>query len=173
MVNKTPWGIHKRCIHPRLSSHSRLFCPESSNNRKFVSGVNQWVTSRGTWWRLWWREKWGWLMCPPRSSWRCSVFHGRFMFVHVLLGTRSEFTPRAAGGIILNGGRCDPADICNHATLRRTEEERIEVFAFMGTNQLHEAFGSNGSASFKTDGMHSHQYQEKRLLNSSHLQKWQ
>lgn len=62
------------------------------------------------------------------------------------------------------------------ATARRCggeEEERLEVFAFMGTNQLREAFGSNGSASFKTDGMHSHQYQEKRLLNSSHVQKWQ
>lgn len=93
------------------------------------------------------------------------------MFLHVLPGTRREFTPRAAGGIILNGGRCDLADICNRATLRRTEEERIEVFAFRRKNQLREAFGSNGSASLKTDGLHSHQYQEKRLLNSSHVQK--
>lgn len=123
MVNKTPWGIHRCCNHPLLSSHSRLFCPESSNNRKFGSGVNQWVTGRGTRWWLWWRKKWGWLVCPPRSSLRCSGFHGRFMFFHVLLGTRSEFTPRAAGGIILNGGRCDLADICNRATLRRTEED--------------------------------------------------
>lgn len=61
------------------------------------------------------------------------------------------------------------------ATARRCDgwKKRIEVFAFMRTNQLHEAFGSIGSASFKTDGMHSHQYQEKRLLNSSHIQKWQ
>ncbi|TNN00321.1 hypothetical protein fugu_011567 [Takifugu bimaculatus] len=93
--------------------------------------------------------------------------------LHVLpRAPRHEFTPQAAGGIILNGGRCDLADICNRATLRRPEEEeRIEVFDFMRTNQLHEAFGSNGSASFKTHGMHSHQYQEKRLLNSSHMQK--
>lgn len=57
MVNKTPWGIHRSCIHPPLSSHSRLFCLESSNNRKFGSGGNQWVTRRGTRWRLWWGEK--------------------------------------------------------------------------------------------------------------------
>lgn len=39
-----------------------------------------------------------------------------------LLGTVSEFTPRAAGGIILNGGRCDPMNMCN-ATLGWTDEE--------------------------------------------------
>lgn len=43
------------------------------------------------------------------------------MFCRMLLGTVSEFTPRAAGGIILNGGRCDLTSMCN-AALGWTDE---------------------------------------------------
>lgn len=59
IVNKTPWGIQRHCNHPSVPSHPRLFGPESSNNLEFRSGVNHWVTRRGTQRGLWWRKMWG------------------------------------------------------------------------------------------------------------------
>lgn len=50
-------------------------------------------------------------MVSLRASWRWGVLHRSFMFCQKLLSTMSEFTPRAAGGFILNGGRCDPMDM--------------------------------------------------------------
>lgn len=62
-------------------------------------------------------------MVSLRASWRWGVLHCSFTFFQMLLSVASEFTPQAAGGIILNGGRCDPMNMCNHVMLQRTDEE--------------------------------------------------
>lgn len=145
---KTPRGTQRHRNHRFVSSRSRLFCPESSDNGEFRTGANEWVTRKrthcgaggckGDLWFPWGPPEGGASFIAASCSAKCSSAQ----WVSSHLGQQEELSFMVE----------DVTRWLCASTCAAWGGEIFEVFVFTGTNQLQEAFGSNGCEAFKTDG---------------------